>query len=282
MSGSDRTGSSSPRTSPTAPRRSAWRVRFPIPVSGTDGTGGRATKPPSTVPTPSSRCGACAPTTRASPPAPSSTTSPAPAPPHLTVNGCWINPRYQDPAEFLTRRAQPGRSGGDRVRAGDRSDGSDARRGADAVHTNMTGPTLSGPTPSGPTPPCPALSRSGHRGPPHRSVTHHRSTPRHPAPRCCGQRGGHERRVPRSAPVRFRRWTAPDRIVATVSDRGDGPADPFAGLLPVTDTCSAGWGLWATHQLCGHVTLDTTDNGFTIGLVVGTQPGRSGHASDTA
>jgi histidine kinase-like protein len=84
-------------------------------------------------------------------------------------------------------------------------------------------------------------------------------------------------------PVRFRRWTAPDRIVATVSDRGDGPADPFAGLLPVTDTCSAGCRLWLTHQLCGHVTLDTTDNGFTIGLVVGTpQPGRSGHASDTA
>ena len=45
-------------------------------------------------------------------------------------------------------------------------------------------------------------------------------------------------------PVRFRLWTAPDRIVATVTDRGDGPADPFAGLLPVTDTCSAGWGLW--------------------------------------
>ena len=67
------------------------------------------------------------------------------------------------------------------------------------------------------------------------------------------------------------------------SDRGDGPADPFAGLLPVTDTCSAGLGLWLTHQLCSHVTLDTTDDGFTIRLVVGTpQPGRSGHAPDTA
>ena len=85
------------------------------------------------------------------------------------------------------------------------------------------------------------------------------------------------------SPVRFRLWRAPDRIVATVTGRGDGPADPFAGLLPVTDTCSAGCRLWLTHQLCGHVTLDTTDNGFTIGLVVGTpQPGRSGHASDTA
>ena len=67
------------------------------------------------------------------------------------------------------------------------------------------------------------------------------------------------------------------------ADRGDGPADPFAGLLPVTDTSSAGLGLWLTHQLCSHVTLDTTDDGFTIRLVVGTpQPGRSGHAPDTA
>ena len=63
-------------------------------------------------------------------------------------------------------------------------------------------------------------------------------------------------------PVRFRLWTAPDRIVATVTDRGDGPADPFAGLLPFTDTCSAGLGLWLTDQLCSHVTFDTTDDGF--------------------
>jgi anti-sigma regulatory factor (Ser/Thr protein kinase) len=83
-------------------------------------------------------------------------------------------------------------------------------------------------------------------------------------------------------PVRCRLWTAPDRAVATVTDRGDGPTDPFAGLLPVTDTSSAGLGLWLTHQLCSHVTLDTTD-GFTIRLVVGTPHlGRSGHAPDNA
>jgi Histidine kinase-like ATPase domain len=84
-------------------------------------------------------------------------------------------------------------------------------------------------------------------------------------------------------PVRIRLWSAPDRVVATVSDRGDGPADPFAGLLPLTDTSSAGLGLWLTHQLSSHVTLDTTDDGFTIRLIVGTpQPGRSGHAPDPA
>jgi anti-sigma regulatory factor (Ser/Thr protein kinase) len=84
-------------------------------------------------------------------------------------------------------------------------------------------------------------------------------------------------------PVRFRLWTALDHIVATVTDRGDGPADPFAGLLLVADTSSAGLGLWLTHQLCSHVTHDTTDDGFTIRLVVGTpHPGRSGHAVDNA
>ena len=71
--------------------------------------------------------------------------------------------------------------------------------------------------------------------------------------------------------------------MATVSDRGDGPADPLAGLLPLTDTSSAGLGLWLTHQLCSHVTLDTTNDGFTIRLVVGTpQPGRSAYAPDPA
>jgi len=58
---------------------------------------------------------------------------------------------------------------------------------------------------------------------------------------------------------------------------------PFAGHLPVTDSCSAGLGLWLTRQLCSHVTHDTTDDGFTMLLVVGTpQPGRSGHAADNA
>jgi anti-sigma regulatory factor (Ser/Thr protein kinase) len=84
-------------------------------------------------------------------------------------------------------------------------------------------------------------------------------------------------------PVRVRLWTAPDRIVATVTDRGDGPTDPFAGLLPVSNTSPGGLGLWLTHQLCSHVTLDTTDDGFTIRLVVGTPHLEgSGHAPNTA
>jgi hypothetical protein len=96
----------------------------------------------------------------------------------------------------------------------------------------------------------PALSRSRLRHPPHRSVKHRRST----APisgtsffavsEAVTNAATHGRLRPGSA------CGAPDRNVATVTDCDDGPADPFAGLLPVSDTCSAGLGLWLTHQLC--------------------------------
>ncbi|MGH3914257.1 MAG: anti-sigma factor RsbA family regulatory protein [Pseudonocardiaceae bacterium] len=71
------------------------------------------------------------------------------------------------------------------------------------------------------------------------------------------------------APVRLRTWTAPDRIVTTVTDQGHGPTSPFIGLLPTPDTSSAGLGLWLAHQLCSHVTLGRTDEGFTVRLVAG-------------
>ncbi len=68
-------------------------------------------------------------------------------------------------------------------------------------------------------------------------------------------------------PVRLRVWAAADRIVATVDDRGEGPADPFIGLLPTTDTRTGGMGLWLAHQMCGHVRMDRTPRGFTVALV---------------
>ncbi len=71
------------------------------------------------------------------------------------------------------------------------------------------------------------------------------------------------------APVQLRLWTGPDRIVATVIDRGDGPTDPFAGLLPATDTSSAGLGLYLVHQMCNHVTFGRTEEGFALRLVAG-------------
>jgi anti-sigma regulatory factor (Ser/Thr protein kinase) len=69
------------------------------------------------------------------------------------------------------------------------------------------------------------------------------------------------------APVRLRLWSAADRIVATVSDRGEGPPDPFVGLLPTTSRGSAGLGLWMAHQMCSHITFDRAEDLFTIRLV---------------
>lgn len=71
-------------------------------------------------------------------------------------------------------------------------------------------------------------------------------------------------------PIRLRLWSGPDRVVATVTDRGQGLTNPFAGLLPTKDTSSAGLGLWLAYQMCSHVTLGRTDDGFTIRLVAGT------------
>jgi len=68
-------------------------------------------------------------------------------------------------------------------------------------------------------------------------------------------------------PMRLRAWAGDGRAVVAVSDGGDGPTDPFAGLLPASDRSGGGLGLWLTHQLCDHVTLERTGEGFTIRLV---------------
>lgn len=70
-------------------------------------------------------------------------------------------------------------------------------------------------------------------------------------------------------PVRLRLWTGPDRIVATVSDCGDGPKDPFAGLLPAGTGVTGGLGLWITYQSCNHVSLQRGAAGFTLRLTAG-------------
>jgi hypothetical protein len=185
--------------------------------------------------------------------------------PHLTTaDGHQVNPRYQDPAEFLARRPP---SRGDPVETAspplvDLLDPTPAVA-RDAVHAASTPGASQVEASTWDTPPFDPIDIDPLVLGVSEAVTNALI---------------HGRR-----PVRLRLWLAPDRVVATVTDRGDGPADPFAGLLPVTDTCSAGLGLWVIHQLCSHVTLDTADDGFTIRLVVGTpQPGRSGHAADTA
>lgn len=72
-----------------------------------------------------------------------------------------------------------------------------------------------------------------------------------------------------AAPVVLRIWSSHDRIVATVHDCGQGPADPLAGLLPAQPTGEGcGLGLWVTHQICSEVIHDNSPNGFTVRLVV--------------
>ncbi|GIF21831.1 anti-sigma regulatory factor (Ser/Thr protein kinase) [Actinoplanes tereljensis] len=70
-------------------------------------------------------------------------------------------------------------------------------------------------------------------------------------------------------PVRMRLWSGPDRIVATVTDAGPGPKDPFTGLLPVGNGADGGLGLWIAHQTCNHVVLHRHADGFTIRLTAG-------------
>lgn len=72
-------------------------------------------------------------------------------------------------------------------------------------------------------------------------------------------------------PARLRVWTGPARMVVTVSDNGDGPKDPFAGLLPLSPSSAAtgGLGLWIAHQSCGHVALTRDETGFTVRLTTG-------------
>ena len=70
-------------------------------------------------------------------------------------------------------------------------------------------------------------------------------------------------------PVCLRVWSGADRIVVTVTDRGAGPQDPFAGLLPARDQATGGRGLWITHQSCNHVAACGDDEGWTIRMIAG-------------
>ncbi|HWS38048.1 MAG TPA: sensor histidine kinase [Actinoplanes sp.] len=70
-------------------------------------------------------------------------------------------------------------------------------------------------------------------------------------------------------PVRLRLWSGADRLVATVTDSGTGPQDPFAGMLAAGDGANGGLGLWIAHQSCNHVAMYHDTDGFTIRLIAG-------------
>ena len=62
-------------------------------------------------------------------------------------------------------------------------------------------------------------------------------------------------------PVRMRLWAAPNRIVATVTDSGLGPADPFVGMVP----SPSGFGMWFSQQLVD-VVHRRSGGGYTVRL----------------
>ena len=70
-------------------------------------------------------------------------------------------------------------------------------------------------------------------------------------------------------PVELRLWAGDGRIVVTVTNKGESPADPFAGLRPAAHAPAGGLGLWLVHQLCDYVSLDGGLDGFTVTLTVG-------------
>jgi anti-sigma regulatory factor (Ser/Thr protein kinase) len=70
-------------------------------------------------------------------------------------------------------------------------------------------------------------------------------------------------------PVVVRCWVAEDRVVVTVTDRGEGPRDPFAGLQAAAHAPNGGLGLWLAHQLCDHVAMDHSVDGFTLRMISG-------------
>jgi anti-sigma regulatory factor (Ser/Thr protein kinase) len=76
-------------------------------------------------------------------------------------------------------------------------------------------------------------------------------------------------------PATVRIWASPDRIVIGVHDRGRGPADRLAGLVPAPrSTAHPGLGLWLIHQLDIDVALNHADDGFTVRLRGGTTTGQ--------
>jgi anti-sigma regulatory factor (Ser/Thr protein kinase) len=73
-----------------------------------------------------------------------------------------------------------------------------------------------------------------------------------------------------SRPVELRLFAAPDRVVVTVKDRGQGVNDATVGLSLVEADQDGGRGLWMANQLCDHLAIMRTNDGFLVRLLVGT------------
>ena len=75
--------------------------------------------------------------------------------------------------------------------------------------------------------------------------------------------------TPGAPPVDLRLWTSPEKVVCSISDRGPGIEDPFAGYGPAhgEDLSRGGMGLWLARQLCDHVDIVRRDGVLTVRLV---------------
>jgi anti-sigma regulatory factor (Ser/Thr protein kinase) len=69
-------------------------------------------------------------------------------------------------------------------------------------------------------------------------------------------------------PVDVALWISSDRLVSTISDRGRGWDDPFAGYVPAhgDDLSGGGMGLWLARQLCDHLDITHHGDGVTLRL----------------
>jgi len=68
-------------------------------------------------------------------------------------------------------------------------------------------------------------------------------------------------------PVRLRAWARADRIVATVTDRGNGPPDVLCGVLPDGSSADDSTALYHVREAVSDVALVTGPFGFTVRLV---------------
>lgn len=70
-------------------------------------------------------------------------------------------------------------------------------------------------------------------------------------------------------PVTLKAWAGDDRLVVAVHDSGNGPVDPFAGLIPGDPQAGGGLGLWIANQVCNQVAYLRSGGGFTVRLTAG-------------
>lgn len=70
-------------------------------------------------------------------------------------------------------------------------------------------------------------------------------------------------------PVHLRLWADRTRALAAVIDHGEGPTAPLAGMLPTSNSASAGLGLYIMHLTCDYVAFGHDQDRFTLRILAG-------------